>query len=167
MHKLTTHFALTIDAYIICFIVASCAIRDLCFVSVVESFTAWHTIQFAWVWCFQIRHPFVSYSFEWRFIKFRTLLMSEIGLILWTILCDKDNWNESHMPPSKNDCLNHSHIPVCCRRNIFYSRLHIVVSHMSCEKTQFTNVIWMRLFLLVSPKSAGATYSTSKHCRSW
>lgn len=55
LHKMkeikSTHLTLTIDAYIIRFIVTSCSIRNFCFMSVIESFTAWHTIQFAWIRC--------------------------------------------------------------------------------------------------------------------
>lgn len=50
--KINSHLALTINTNIVCFVIASRSIDDLQFVSVIESFTMWHTIQFAWVWSF-------------------------------------------------------------------------------------------------------------------
>lgn len=84
--KLKTYLALSINTNIIRFVIATCSIDYFSFVAIVKTFTMWHTIQFTWIWCFQIRDPFISSTLKRSFVKIWTLLMSKVWFIFWAIL---------------------------------------------------------------------------------
>lgn len=68
-------------------LIASCTINNLCFVSVVEAFASWHTVELTGIWCFVVRHPVIGDTLEWRPIEMGTLLLSKVRLVFTTVLC--------------------------------------------------------------------------------
>jgi hypothetical protein len=85
--KTETHLACSIYTNIDWLIITPCAINDFWLVSVIESFTSWHAIEFAWIRCLCVRHPVIAHTFKWRTIKMWTLLLSKIGFMFGTVLC--------------------------------------------------------------------------------
>lgn len=114
-----THLTLTIHAHIICFIITCRSIDHLWLVTIIKSFASWHTIQFTWIRCFGVWHPFIVNTFEWYFIEMGTLLGSKIVIGIRTILY---SLNETI---NVNFCVKldawrkmHSKLPECCTKSI-------------------------------------------------
>lgn len=54
--------------------------------AIIKAFAARHTVQFAWIWCFGVRHPIVADILEQLAIEMGALLLTEIGVAIGTIL---------------------------------------------------------------------------------